>query len=120
MWNTKYSRANLFQFIQITLRQNKSNNKYFDLINDDKLYIEIDSKDGSTYAYLIKSKVWVKPINSDLVLYHSKIWDIKSIWDFCNNIEILLQRLNIRKLNLLDELWDFWDFGSQDVDFDSL
>ncbi len=120
MWNTKYSRANLFQFIQVTLRVNKSNNKYFDLENNDKLLIEINSFDWSIYAYLIKSSVWIKSRTNDLLLYNSKVRDIKSIWDFCNNIEILLQRLNIRKLNLLDELWDFWDFESPNFDFDSL
>ncbi|MDD3793288.1 MAG: hypothetical protein PHI37_00550 [Candidatus Gracilibacteria bacterium] len=120
MGNTKYSRANLFQFIQITLRQNKSNNKYFDLVNDDKLFIEINTFDGSIYAYLIKSSVGVKPMNSDLLLYNSKVWDIKSIGDFCNNIEVLLQRLNIRKLNLLDELGEFGEFDNSSIDFDKI
>lgn len=120
MWSQKYSRANLFQFIQISLRQNKSNNKYFDLVNNDKLLIELNSRDGSIYAYLIKSSIWIKSKLNDLVLYNSKVRDINSISDFCTNIEILLQRLNIRKMNLIDEIWEMWEFESPNFDFDNI
>lgn len=121
MNNIKYSRANLFQFMHTTLRQNRPNFKYFDLVNGDKILVDIHTVDGTTSCHLIKASVY-KNKDSDFLLIKTKIWDSPGISNFVSNIDVYLQTLNLKKKNLIDEL-NSMD-GSFDItnsiDFDSL
>lgn len=119
--NIKYSRANLFQFLHTTLRQNKSTFKYFDLINGDKIFVDINTVDGLTSCYLIKSSV-SKNKSSDFLLIKTKIRDSAGISNFVSSVEMYLQALDIKKKNLIDELNSMdGDFNiPSTIDFDNL
>lgn len=118
MWNKKYSRANLFQFIQTTFRNNRTNTAYFDLLSGDKLLVTINTIDWMTYSYLIKSSTNIKSKSSDLLLYKTKIRDISWITDFCDNIDLILQKTIIKKQNIIDEIINVDCDFSSNVDFD--
>lgn len=125
MNNYKYSRANLSQFIHTTLRLNKSNFKYFDLLNWDKVLVDINTMGWATYCYLIKSTV--SNINlrnnrllNDCLLLKARLQDTNQISNFVSNVDLTLQKLDIKKRNLIEELNSMDSkFSSMiDVDFD--
>lgn len=119
--NTKYSRANLFQFMHTTLRQNKSTFRYFDLVNGDKILVDVNTVDGTTSCHLIKSSI-SKNKSSDFLLVKTRIRDSPGISNFVSNVEIYLQTLDIKKKNLIDELnsMDGSFNAPNSIDFDNM
>lgn len=115
-----YSRANLFQFIQTTLRKNKSNSDYLDLENWDKLFVEINVINGSTYVYIIRNNI-NKYKQRDLLISSSILRDMVGISKFCDNIEFILKSRWVSKKTILDEINEYSnDFDDmRKVDFDS-
>lgn len=121
MWSIKYSRAELYQFLHTTLRQNRPNFKYFDLANGDKILVDINTFDGSTSCHLIKDSIY-KNKDTDFLLIKTRIWDSPGISNFVSNIEIYLQKVVPKKKGLIEELNSMeGDFNITDsIDFDSL
>ena len=121
----KYSRANMSQFIHTTLRQNKSNFKYFDLLNWDKILIDVNAMWLFTYCYLVKSTVSKERINNrllnDCMILKARLRDAPWISEFVSNIDLTLQKFDIKKKNLIEELNSMNnEFGNMiDIDFDN-
>jgi len=71
-----------------------------------------------TYSYLIKSSTNIKSKSNDLLLYKTKIRDISWITDFCDNIDLILQKTIIKKQSIIDEIINVDCDFSSNVDFD--
>lgn len=115
MTSKDYTRTRFIQFLQQTLSKNKSNNIYFDLYNDDKLFIDLKAQDGTTKVMLISSS----RLRSDMFLWEAKLWDFDWITLFVNYIDSLLDRYKAKKSNSvlnLDINYNFDDINNDDFD----
>ena len=115
MNNKNYTRTRLIQFLQQTLSKNKSNYIYFDLDNEDKLFVDLKVKAWIVKVILISSS----RLRKDIFLWESKLRDFSWITLFSNYIDSLLDKYKAKKwTNIL-----YWDDSFTDdvsIDFDNI
>ena len=119
MTKSDYTRSRLIQFIQQTLSKNKSNNKYFDLDNNDKLFVDLKVQSWSTKVMLISSS----RLRNDIFLWESNLRDFKWITLFVNYIDSLLDKYKAKKGSTVLDLTsdnDFIDESNMNYDFDDI
>ena len=98
MNNKKYTRTSLIQFLQQTLSKNKSNNIYFDLLNNDKLFIDMKVWNGSTKVYLISNSM----LRKDIYLWEAYLRDFNWIIYFADYVNNLLWKHNVKNDCFID------------------
>jgi len=120
MTSKDYTRTWLIQFLQQTLSKNKSNTLYFDLSNNDKLFIEMKVMDWSTKVFLISNS----RLRKDIFLWQAKLRDFNWITLFVDYIDSLLDKHKAKKeFNSIDINWienDFINNVIVDFNFDDL
>lgn len=115
MNNKDYTRTRLIQFLQQTLSKNKSNNIYFDLENEDTLFVNLKVQDWTTKVLLISSS----RLRNDIFLWEAKLRDFSWITLFSNYIDSLLEKYKSKKWSsILDVNENFED--NIHFDFDSI
>ncbi len=116
-----YSRSNLFQFIQTSLKKNKSDFVYFNLDNGDEIYVEVNILNKFIYLYIIKNDISKLKENVTLLL-GLKIYTVYEINNFCNKVELKLKQIIENKNSILDEViyCDYSFNDNSELDFDSI